>query len=273
VLPVRAALADARRSVVLMGHPIKKWSASRGRVHLRTAPERKQIADRRAPLSDGTERPLYELLGGGDAYLRAAAVLATAAAERAAAATDRQRGADDRAAAVGLRAAAARDRSEAVRERTLAGIDQLTGVSLRGVGLAQINREIQRARRTRRPLALVFVDVNNLKAMNDTEGHLAGDVLLSRVAEMLRTKLRPYDVIMRFGGDEFVCALTHIETEDVRGRFTNILETLEATEVTAPFSFGVADLRDDDDLESLLARADQDLIDTRHTSGHRSLRT
>ena len=237
---------------------------------MRTAPERKQIA--RVALSGGTDRPLHELLDGGDAYLRAVAVLATAAAEHAAAATDRQRAADDRAAAVGLRAAAARDRREAVRERTLAGIDQLTGVSLRGVGLGQVNREIQRARRTRRPLALVFVDVNNLKAVNDSEGHVAGDVLLRRVAEMLRTKLRPYDVIMRFGGDEFVCALTHIETEDVRGRFTDILETLEATGVTAPFSFGVADLTDDDTLETLLARADQDLIETRRTSGHRSVR-
>jgi diguanylate cyclase (GGDEF)-like protein len=113
------------------------------------------------------------------------------------------------------------------------------------------------------PLAIAFVDVNHLKAVNDTQGHLAGDVLLKQVAETLQTKLRPYDVIVRFGGDEFVCALANMDAEDVRGRFADIVETLEANGFATPISYGVADLEETDDLERLLRRADEDLIETR----------
>ena len=125
-------------------------------------------------------------------------------------------------------------------------------------------REVQRARRTRMPLAIAFVDVNHLKAVNDTHGHLAGDALLKQVAEALRTKLRPYDVIaIAPGGDEFVCALANMDAEDVRGRFADIVETLEANGFATPISYGVADLEETDDLERLLRRADEDLIETR----------
>jgi predicted signal transduction protein with EAL and GGDEF domain len=56
-------------------------------------------------------------------------------------------------------------------------------------------------------LVVAFVDVDGLKRVNDTEGHLAGDALLIAVADSLRACLRSYDLVMRFGGDEFVCAL------------------------------------------------------------------
>ena len=63
-------------------------------------------------------------------------------------------------------------------------------------------------------------------------------------------------MIVRFGGDEFVCALANMDAEDVQRRFADIIETLEANGFAAPISFGVADLEDTDDLERLLERAD-----------------
>ena len=145
-------------------------------------------------------------------------------------------------------------------------VTQLTGASLRAAGLAEIEREIERARRTRMPLALAFVDVTDLKTVNGQQGHLAGDELLKQVARALRTRLRPYDVIVRFGGDEFVCALANMHGEDVERRFAGIIETFEANGLAAPISYGIADLQDGDDLKGLLPRADADLIETRRTS-------
>jgi diguanylate cyclase (GGDEF)-like protein len=251
-------------------------SSSRDRTaadRVQTANERDRIAEIRDSANAAADRSLRDGLGGGAVSLRVEAARAWAAADRAAAASDRERAAEDRETAALLRATAAHDRAEAVRERNLAGIDELTGVSLRGRGLGELERELHRARRTGRPLVLAFVDVNNLKAVNDSEGHLAGDALLRRVAETLRRKLRPYDVIVRFGGDEFVCAFSNLDAEAVRRRFRDVVETLEANGRAEPISFGVAELTDGDDLQRLLARADETLIESRRASGHQSGRT
>jgi diguanylate cyclase (GGDEF)-like protein len=234
------------------------------------AHDRDQTTNTRDRLNAAEDVSLRDALGGGSAYLQAKAVRARAAADRIATAINRERAARDRETAAALRAAAARDRAEAVQERALAGIDQLTGVKLRGLGLTEIEHEIQRSRRTGRRLTLAFVDVNYLKAVNDNQGHLAGDALLHQVAETLQKKLRPYDVIVRFGGDEFLCALANMDAREVHRRFNDIIETLEAAGLSSPISFGVAELESEDDLVTLLARADNALIEARRSSGHRS---
>ncbi|MCA1681550.1 MAG: diguanylate cyclase, partial [Actinobacteria bacterium] len=88
---------------------------------------------------------------------------------------------------------AARERAEAAHDRELAATDPLTETRARGPGLADLTREIDRARRTTGSLVLAFVDVDDLKQVNDTEGHLAGDRLLAAVARALRDGLRSYD--------------------------------------------------------------------------------
>jgi len=200
---------------------------------LQVAAERDEVAELRDSVRAANDLTLCDALDG-DLFRRADEAREKAAADRAAAASDRARAAADRVTAASLRAAAADDRREAVQERKHAGTDQLTGVRLRAIGLAEIETEIERARRTRMPLALAFVDVNHLKAVNDTQGHLAGDELLKHVARALRAKLRPYDVIVRFGGDEFVCALANMDTGAVQRRFRDIIETLEAKRVRSP---------------------------------------
>ncbi|MGI8695854.1 MAG: GGDEF domain-containing protein, partial [Mycobacteriales bacterium] len=71
----------------------------------------------------------------------------------------------------------------------------------------QVDREIDRCRRDGRTLAVLVLDVDHFKAVNDLHGHLAGDQVLAELAEVLRRELRPSDTIGRFGGEEFVVAI------------------------------------------------------------------
>jgi GGDEF domain-containing protein len=176
-----------------------------------------ELRDRAAEQDDRTAL-LDDLYGGGEVSTeelieRADRIRAQAAADRARAADDRVRAAADREQAAHDRAAAIQARNEARRDLTLAGTDELTGVLARKFGLARIAVEIERAHRTSGGLTLAFLDVDGLKHVNDEYGHPEGDRLLSQVGAMLRAHVRPYDVIVRYGGDEFLCAMPNLTRE------------------------------------------------------------
>ncbi len=265
----RAETSSGRRSTSQARDDVSAGRAS-------TASDRDEIADNLDELAAEAERSARwservsedALLGWEAVRARAASDRAKAAADRLRAAHDRKQAMEARESAAELRAAAALDRAASETERRLAGIDELTGADLRGVGLMAIERELQRARRIKRPLVVVFVDVNYLKRVNDTQGHLAGDALLRRVADTLRAKLRSYDVIVRFGGDEFVCALPGLTPTAASQRLAGLISSLEANGEPAPISYGMAELEDDDDLDRLIGRADEALIATRRSTGH-----
>ena len=90
--------------------------------------------------------------------------------------------------------------------------DSLTGVLNRRGFTEAAERELARARRYERPFVLAYIDVRGLKAVNDTEGHLAGDALLKEAARMLRTSARADDVVGRIGGDEMALLLVEQTT-------------------------------------------------------------
>jgi diguanylate cyclase (GGDEF)-like protein len=125
--------------------------------------------------------------------------------------------------------------------------------------MEQLRREIDRARRAPEELVVTFVDVDGLKVVNDTKGHLAGDALLVAVADSLRSRLRSYDLIMRFGGDEFVCALPNADVGGVRQRFTEVSDALAAGPTRGSITVGFAELADNDSAADLIRRADADL--------------
>jgi diguanylate cyclase (GGDEF)-like protein len=129
--------------------------------------------------------------------------------------------------------------------------------------LADLQREIDRARRTDDSLVLAFVDVDHLKEVNDGEGHLAGDRLLRKVADALRDRLRSYDLITRFGGDEFICTLSGVHIDEVKRRFDELAEQLAAHSSEHSVTVGFAELQDDDDTQRLIARADEALLEIR----------
>jgi diguanylate cyclase (GGDEF)-like protein len=189
---------------------------------------------------------------------------ARAAADRAKAADDRARAAADRQEAAHERALAVRHRTEAADDLKSAAIDELTGAWTRRFGLQEVSRELERAHRTGASLVLAFIDVDGLKQLNDSQGHLAGDTLLQLLGETLRASIRPYDVIVRYGGDELICAMPNLSASEARARFENIAAKLTAADGKHSVTFGLAQAEPADTLQELLARADADLLQARH---------
>jgi diguanylate cyclase (GGDEF)-like protein len=186
---------------------------------------------------------------GNDAARRLSAV-------RARAAHDRARAAADRAAAAADRAAAADDRARAAIELRHAYHDDLTGALRREMGEVALQQELERARSGGGRLVLAFVDVDKLKALNDRDGHVAGDALLKAVVKTMRAKLRAFDPVVRYGGDEFVCALVGADPEDATARFDQIRDDLASNHDDAAISVGVVELEADETLDDLIVRGD-----------------
>lgn len=174
---------------------------------------------------------------------------------RRSATADRQGAFADRKSAAEDRAAAAEDR--AVARSTIESLlhDELTGIYLRSAGLTELSRDMLKARRTGEPFTLAFVDVDHLKYTNDTQGHLAGDRLLARVADAVRAVVRDYDIIVRYGGDEFLCGTVGLTLQDAQSRYDQLNAHIAAAG-GGTASVGVAQLRPEEDLDQLITRAD-----------------
>jgi diguanylate cyclase (GGDEF)-like protein len=91
--------------------------------------------------------------------------------------------------------------------RVQAAHDFLTGVWNRGAIMALLETSLERARREQRPLALLLIDLDHFKQINDQRGHPAGDAALREAARRMKTVLRPYDCVGRYGGEEFLVVL------------------------------------------------------------------
>jgi diguanylate cyclase (GGDEF)-like protein len=136
--------------------------------------------------------------------------------------------------------------------------------------VVDLRREIDRARRSNGALILAFVDVDGLKAINDTHGHAAGDRALRAVAAALLGGLRSYDLVVRHGGDEFLCGLPDTGLADAQQRLDAVARTLAEQDPGTSVSIGLAELATPDTLDALIARADADLYAVRRNTHGRA---
>lgn len=230
----------------------------------RTASRRDETAEARddaARLRDATaERMEAEIISSHDPLARRLEQLrAQAAADRAQAALDRRRAARDRAQA-------AVERAQLDAELATAHLDGLTGAYRREMGDLMLSNEIARARRAGGQFVVAYVDVDRLKKINDRDGHAAGDHVLKTVVQSLRSSLRSFDPIVRYGGDEFVCGLGTIGTEEAERRFDAVRKALQEESIT--ISVGLASLQVDETREQLVARADAALLEAKQKPLH-----
>jgi diguanylate cyclase len=153
-------------------------------------------------------------------------------------------------------------RADSLAEK--AATDDLTGALRRGTGLILLQRELDRARRVSgRGTVVAFIDVDGLKRLNDTDGHPAGDRLLRAVVAAIRERVRSYDLVIRYGGDEFLCVLTDATLAHAEKLIQDIKRFIEIRTGGWTISVGLAAARSTDDAAQLVARADAALYRAR----------
>ena len=146
----------------------------------------------------------------------------------------------------------------------LAHYDVLTGLANRKLFYDRLKQDIVGARRSKKSLALIFLDLNDFKLVNDSLGHRSGDDLLKEVAKRLQDCIRTTDCAARMGGDEFTLILNDLNNaEDAALIADKILQTLaeplllNAQQITTHASLGIAIYPNDcDDIETLIGAAD-----------------
>ena len=144
----------------------------------------------------------------------------------------------------------------------LASSDPLTGLANYRRLLDVIENELQRSRRSQRPFALLLLDLDGLKQINDRFGHLTGSRALKRLANVLRIHCRSTDTAARYGGDEFALVLPEAGEEAAGGVATRICERLAQDTQGPPLSVSVGVAiypRDGATIEKLLGAADRAL--------------
>lgn len=164
------------------------------------------------------------------------------------------------------------------RMRLLATRDALTGVWNRGAILDVFERELSRCRREQLPLGVALADIDHFKPVNDSYGHLVGDAVLQQVAARMATALRPYDLIGRYGGEEFLILLpgcTESATvkvcERLRGVIADHPTTHNGRTVPVTVSIGciVSEVPHDKTSRELLHAADEALYHAKRQGRNR----
>jgi diguanylate cyclase (GGDEF)-like protein len=147
--------------------------------------------------------------------------------------------------------------------RQLADLDALTGLHNRRYFYETLAREVARAQRYNRRLGLLVVDLDDFKAINDRIGHLAGDAVLTDVAQRIRGVVRSADIPCRVGGDEFAVILPESGLDEGDQLYRRVQAELAATPLVHAgrllISAGIAELRTQDDSLSFFQRADEAL--------------
>jgi diguanylate cyclase (GGDEF)-like protein len=153
------------------------------------------------------------------------------------------------------------------RLQTMALTDELTGLNNRRQVMARLEEEFQRAHRLGESICLISIDIDHFKKINDSFGHPFGDLVLKHVAERMLNSVRPYDIVGRVGGEEFLIiapASSSDEAVSLAGRIITAIRQESMSEgkirVTVTASAGVAVINcDDADIDDLLKRADHAL--------------
>jgi diguanylate cyclase (GGDEF)-like protein len=156
--------------------------------------------------------------------------------------------------------------------------DNLTGLMNRGEIVDMLTRELERARRERRPVSVILGDIDHFKNVNDTLGHLFGDEALREVGRRLHAQLRVYDGVGRYGGEEFLMILPNCDLPNALQRANDLREIIASTpvvcsgverSVTMSMGISVSDCDGKNEVEGLLNQADAGLYTAKEKGRNR----
>lgn len=159
-----------------------------------------------------------------------------------------------------------------------AKVDSLTGLHNRRWLEEMYTREINRSNAGNFRLSAVMMDIDHFKNVNDTYGHLAGDQVLIAVAKAITDSLRPSDMPVRYGGEEFSVFLPGTSTENARIIAERLRQAVERLQITLPngqvipttISLGFTERQDGDTVRSIIERADQALYNAKQNGRNRA---
>ena len=160
--------------------------------------------------------------------------------------------------------------------KKVAFIDPLTELPNRKQIESRLQASYEEKRRYKVPFGLLFIDIDNFKNVNDTYGHSVGDKVLQMVARTLKSHVRTTDLVGRWGGEEFLAVMTHIE-QDQLIQIANTMRVLiresfveiEEQRVQVTITIGVATAVQDDTIASLIERADKNLYQGKEAGRNR----
>lgn len=157
--------------------------------------------------------------------------------------------------------------------KILVSIDKMTGVLNKEAGLEYLSNLLEAYRRDRQPLTICFIDIDNLKSINDTYGHLEGDSVIKMTSETIRSNVRDSDIIFRFGGDEFIiifpkCALDEAMKIWLRieSELNKIYREKEKYFVRVSHGFSTYDTCMKGTVEELIQEADSNMFENKQSA-------
>ena len=162
----------------------------------------------------------------------------------------------------------------------IAALDPLTNCYNRRFGLTRLREEFTRAQRSEVPLGLIMFDIDHFKSVNDSHGHLIGDRILANVAKEAKANLREGDVLVRYGGEEFLCILPGATSEgaaEVCERIRNAVEAMAVQDrgkvisCTVSLGFGSFPTTPADDETALIRVADEALYRAKSDGRNRTV--
>lgn len=154
--------------------------------------------------------------------------------------------------------------------------DSLTGMVNHDTIFNELDLVLKRAKQHNTPVCVVMADLDHFKKVNDTYGHQAGDTVLKVVAQRIKSSLRDFDIVGRYGGEEFMLVLQNTSVdvakkvaERIRLRIADLPINLPTVILDATVSMGIAEAKAEDTVESLVERADQSLYQSKHNGRNR----
>ena len=165
-----------------------------------------------------------------------------------------------------LRASLAEMRGRLEELEQLADTDTLTPLPNRRRFVRELERVVAQANRHQTPAAVLYIDLDSLKTINDSHGHFAGDAALIHVARLLASLIRSTDIAARIGGDEFALILDHLDhnsaietAERIEHYIANNPLDLGSATVALEVSIGTATILPGDTLDDVMKRADRNM--------------